>query len=148
MRVRIAAQSDLEDWAALRAALWPDRTTEEHRQDIAALLRRTDGRELALVAVEEPIGIKGFAEASLRQDYVNGCETLPVVFLEGIYVRPDCRDSGVGQALCSAVEAWGRAQRCGEFASDAHLDNRDSHAFHRAVGFKETERVVYFRKLI
>lgn len=121
---------------------------EEHRQDIVALLGRIDSRDLALVAVEEPIGIKGFVEASLRADYVNGCETSPVVFLEGIYVRPACRYSGVGQALCSAVEAWGRAQNCSEFASDALLDNQDSHAFHRAVGFAETERVVYFRKPI
>lgn len=31
-------------------------------------------------------------------------------------------------------------------ASDALLDNAGSHAFHEAVGFEETERVVYFRK--
>jgi len=96
MLARTAEQGDLEDWAALRAAIWPHRGPEEHLQDIAAVLARTDGRELALVAVEEPIGILGFAEASLRQDYVNGCKTSPVVFLEGIYVRPDCQGSGVG----------------------------------------------------
>ncbi|MDB5495666.1 MAG: aminoglycoside acetyltransferase [Phenylobacterium sp.] len=33
-------------------------------------------------------------------------------------------------------------------ASDALLDNRESHAFHSAVGFEEAERVVYFRKIL
>jgi aminoglycoside 6'-N-acetyltransferase I len=31
-------------------------------------------------------------------------------------------------------------------ASDALLDNGASHAMHRALGFEETERVVFFRK--
>jgi aminoglycoside 6'-N-acetyltransferase I len=33
-------------------------------------------------------------------------------------------------------------------ASDALLENTDSHAMHRALGFEEAERVVYFRKLL
>lgn len=148
MLVRVAHESDVTDWAALRGALWPHHSMEKHRADIAAVLSRTDMREVALVAVEEPVGVQGFAEASLRYDYVNGCETSPVAFLEGIYVRPDCRDTGIGQALCLAVETWGRAQGCSELASDALLDNHASRAFHQAIGFDETERVVYFRKLL
>ena len=37
---------------------------------------------------------------------------------------------------------------CREFASDAALGNELSHAVHRSLGFRETERVVYFRKLL
>jgi aminoglycoside 6'-N-acetyltransferase I len=44
------------------------------------------------------------------------------------------------------LETWGRTQGCSEFASDALLENSDSHSMHRALGFEETERVVYFRK--
>ena len=36
---------------------------------------------VALLSGREPVG---FAEASLRHDYVNGCETSRVAFLEGI----------------------------------------------------------------
>jgi hypothetical protein len=36
----------------------------------------------------------------------------------------------------------------GEFASDASLASTDSHAMHRAPGFVETGRVVYFRQLL
>jgi aminoglycoside 6'-N-acetyltransferase I len=35
-----------------------------------------------------------------------------------------------------------------ELASDALLDNNGSHAMHEALGFTETERVVYFRKAL
>ena len=90
----------------------------------------------------------GLAEASLRRDYVNGCKTSPVAFLEGIYVAPQHRRSGIAGQLVAAVEDWARAQGCTEFASDAALDNLQSHRMHAALGFEETQRVVYFRKLL
>ena len=88
----------------------------------------------------------GFVEATVRNDYVNGCATSPVVFLEGVYVEPWARRQGAARALVGAAEEWGRKMDCREFASDALLENSDSHAMHRALGFEETERVVYFRK--
>jgi aminoglycoside 6'-N-acetyltransferase I len=99
---------------------------------------------IAFLAVDGEARIRGFSEAALRRDYVNGCKTSPVAFLEGIYVRPDARGGGVGRALGSAVAAWGREAGCTELASDALLENVDSQTFHLALGFEETERVVYY----
>jgi aminoglycoside 6'-N-acetyltransferase I len=50
--------------------------------------------------------------------------------------------------LCAAAEQWGRDQGCREFASDVYTDDGDSLAAHAGLGFAETERVVYFRKLL
>ncbi|MFL9996637.1 GNAT family N-acetyltransferase [Paraburkholderia sediminicola] len=88
----------------------------------------------------------GFAEAALRQDYVNGCKTSPVLFLEGIYVVPAARRVGIARALCTAAGQWDSAHGCTEFASDTQIDNLDGQALHRALGFEEVERVVFFRK--
>ena len=95
---------------------------------------------------EEAGEVTGFAEVTLRRDHVNGCETSPVAFLEGIYVRPRCRRRRLGRGLLAAVEQWGREQGCSEVGSDALLANEVSHRFHGGAGFEETERVVYFRK--
>lgn len=92
--------------------------------------------------------VTGFAEASLRHDYVNGCETSPVAFLEGIYVAPEYRRRGIARALCDAVEEWALGHGCTEFASDAPIDNEESHQMHAALGFEEMERVVCFRKTL
>jgi aminoglycoside 6'-N-acetyltransferase I len=88
----------------------------------------------------------GLAEAALRSDYVNGTHSSPVAFLEGIYVHPDARRRGVAAKLVEAVGRWARECGCSELASDALLENEASHALHRALGFEETERVVFFRK--
>jgi len=144
--IRRAQAADLDAWAALRADLWPDGSATEHRAEAADML---DDGALANFVAEMPDGaIAGFAEAALRHDYVNGCETSPVAFVEGIYVAPEHRKADVARALCEAIAAWGREQGCTELASDALEDNVQSHDFHRAIGFEETERVVYFRKAL
>ncbi len=146
MIVRPAGAADLDAWAALRVALWPDEgSAAEHRAEAAETLEKPE--TFATFVAQAPDGtIAGFVEAALRHDYVNGCETSPVAFVEGIYVRPEHRMTDVARALVDAVAAWGRAQGCSELASDALIDNLDSHAFHRAIGFEETDRVVYFRR--
>ena len=81
--------------------------------------------------------VTGFIEISLRRDYVNGCETSPVGFIEGLFARPEVRGGGGG-----VVEA----RECRELAWDVLLDNEASQACYRAAWFTETQRVVFFRK--
>jgi aminoglycoside 6'-N-acetyltransferase I len=90
--------------------------------------------------------VQGFAEAAIRTDYVNGAQSSPVGFLEGLYVVPHGRRNGVARLLVAAVTRWAAECGCSELASDAALANTASQALHRALGFEETERVVYFRK--
>ncbi len=41
----------------------------------------------------------GFVYVSIRQDYVEGADTSPTGYLEGIYVKPDCSKIGVAHEL-------------------------------------------------
>jgi aminoglycoside 6'-N-acetyltransferase I len=136
-------------WMAMRSALWPEMTEEDNLTETGKLeTGKLDAEAKAFVRIAlntegKPVG---FAEATLRTDYVNGCETSPVAFLEGIYVEPRARRQGVAKELVAEVERWALGHGCREFASDAFLDNEASHRMHRGLGFMETERVVYFRK--
>ena len=131
-------------WMAMRSALWPEMTEEDNQRETGKLEAKAFVR-IALNTEGEPAG---FVEATLRTDCVNGCETSPVAFLEGIYVEPWARRQGVARELVAEVERWALAQGCREFASDALLDSETSHRMHRGLGFRETERVVYFRKVL
>ncbi len=143
-----ATVADAKAWAVLRQALWPaGGDTGTHADDIARLLA-DPGDTVNLIARDETGDTVGFAEASLRHDYVNGCDTSPVAFLEGIYVIPSARQRGVARALVAAVQSWARQQGCTELASDTSIDNADSQQMHEALGFVETQRVVYFRKIL
>ena len=138
MQIRTATAADIPILQALREALWPDCTLD----DLSPLDDAGHCTILAIGPEDAPIA---FAEVTRRSDYVNGCDSSPVAFLEGIYVAPEHRRSGIARALVAACRDWGLAHGCAELASDALLDNLASHAFHKAIGFEETERVVYFR---
>jgi aminoglycoside 6'-N-acetyltransferase I len=147
-RIEVVTHKHLAQWLPLRHALWPDTSRAEHAAEAAALLRSKDRVTLLALVDGEPAG---FAEASLRRDHVNGCDSpigTPVAFLEGLYVVPAQRRRGIARALCHAVADWGRAKGCIELASDTGVDNLDSQATHQALGFAETERVVYFRRAL
>ena len=109
---------------------------------------RSPQRYVQFVAYSNSRQPVGFAEASVRRDYVNGTESSPVAFLEGLYVIPEARRTGIARSLVAEVVRWAQGAGCRELASDALLDNHVSHAVHRALGFEETERVVFFRKLL
>ncbi len=132
-------------WLSLRSRLWPGASESEHLREMADVLAR--GHHVCLAFALQGCAI-GFVEASKRIDYVNGTSSSPVVFLEGLYVEPASRRKGVARALVADVERWALAERCSELASDSLLENLAAHAAHRALGFEEMERVVYFRRAV
>jgi aminoglycoside 6'-N-acetyltransferase I len=135
--------SDDRAWLDLRIALWPDGSEGEHIAAMADALARGHYVRLALTVAGAAVG---FVEVSKRGDYVNGTTSSPVAFLEGLYVEPRARRRGVARALVDSVVAWALGEGLSELASDSLIDNIPAHAAHRALGFGETERVVYFRR--
>ncbi len=149
MKIAQATIADIHSVAALRHALWPEVPLDELFDEARGLIEDQNASTAVFLAFAEGRAVAvGLAEVVLRRDYVNGCESSPVAFLEGVYVAPDHRRRGIARALVETAAGWGRAVGAGEFASDALLDNEASHAFHRALGFEETERVVYFRRAL
>src|SRR5947209_17546976 len=76
-------------WLALRDGLWPQ--PRDLQLGEMAAIAAEPRRYAAFVAYghdREPVG---FAEAALRTDYVNGAQSSPVAFLEGLYVAPRAR---------------------------------------------------------
>ena len=140
---RETGEFDGEEMIAVE--LWPHHPVEEFMEEFTSLLA-DNGRGLFLAFAD---GVPaGFAECSLRHDYVEGTESSPVGYLEGIYVKETVRHRGIARSLLSACEAWAREKGCSEFASDCELTNIESQGFHRAVGFTEANRLVaYVRKL-
>ena len=139
------SELDQPGWLDLRLALWTDATADEHRGYMAIALAQPE-RFLQLMMYDENRQPVGFIEGSIRGDYVNGTETSPVGFVEGVFVVPAWRRRGIARQLYAAIGDWAKARGCSELASDALLENEASQRAHRALGFRETERVVYFTK--
>lgn len=139
------SEKRIPEVAEMALELWPGCLYEEECANCLEILNspgqaiwvaRTDGHSI------------GFIQLSLRTDYVEGTTTSPVVYIEGLYVKPPFRHQGVANRLVREAEAWGLGQNCTEMASDAELNNRDSIDFHKAIGFREVNRVVCFSRSI
>lgn len=141
--IRKAGPLDLETLAFLGTQLWPRHSTQELQAEFAPLLAQPEAQFFLLYHQGEPAG---FAQCQLRHDYVQGTQSSPVGYLEGIFVREDCRRQGYARELLAACQAWAAAQGCREFASDCELTNQESYRFHLATGFAEAGRIICFTR--
>lgn len=139
--IRKAKTEDLFPLTDLALKLWPGHDREELAQEMKMLLDKPDAALFLAYFREDAVG---FAQCQLRQDYVEGTETSPVGYLEGIFVAPEHRRQGVARRLLAACKDWARQCGCQEFGSDCELENTQSLHFHLALGFQEAGRIICF----
>jgi len=135
-------KENLNEWAALCEALWPEDIPGEAAADF---IEEWENGELPNEFIYYADGqAVGFISLALRHDYVEGTETSPVGYLEGIYVAPGFRKRGIARQLVEFAKEWTLRQGCTELASDVELPNEASILFHGQMGFEEVNRVVCF----
>ena len=143
MILRKAEIKDLAILTELACQLWPDHTIDEMRAEYADMIAKPDAAFFLAYVQETAVG---FAQCQLRCDYVEGTDSSPVGYLEGIYVAEAYRKQGFAKALLAACESWAKTKGCSEFASDCELTNTQSLQFHLNVGFEEANRIICFTK--
>ncbi len=143
MEIRRGTMRDIRSIAWLACLLWPHNTLAEMEEEMEKFLTADDS---AIFLVWEDNAAVGFAQASLRHDYVEGSDSSPTGYLEGIYVMEAYRSRGFAADLLSACEAWAREKNCRQFASDCEIANSGSLIFHLKNGFTEANRIICFIK--
>jgi len=142
--IREIKKSDRNMWLGMYRKLFPDNSDDALLAEIDRIFK--SGKRSAYVAQvdERPVG---FAEYALR-DYANGCHSQPVPFLEGIWIDADYRGQGIAKALVSYLEQLARMAGFTEFGSDVELSNYPSQLMHERLGFQQTEKVIFYRKIL
>ena len=138
-----ATKEDAVTLARLAIQMWEDNEIEELAEHFESL---AEDEEAACFLKYVGDTAVGFAQCQLRHDYVEGTETSPVGYLEGILVEEAYRHKGYAKELLRECEQWAKSKGCTEFASDCELENEESLRFHMAMQFEEANRVICFRK--
>ncbi len=141
--IRRAGIEDAEVLADLAIRMWTDHVPEDLAEEFRRLVMNDEAVCFIKYVDDKPIA---FAQCQLRHDYVEGTESSPVGYLEGIFVSEGYREQGFAAELLSECERWAKEKGCSEFASDCELSNADSFRFHTSLGFEEANRIICFRK--
>lgn len=143
--VQKATKDDSRILAEMAIQMWKSNTVESLETEFKETMNSERSAFFIKYVNNTPVG---FAQCGLRTDYVEGTESSPVGYLEGIFVLPDYRKNGYARELLLACEMWLKDMGCTEFASDCELDNIGSMKFHIAMGFGEANRIICFKKNI
>lgn len=141
--IKRAKTEDAEALAGLAIQMWTEHIPEDLAEEFRRLVTNDDAVCFIKWVDDKPIA---FAQCQLRRDYVEGTDSSPVGYLEGIFVSEGYRKQGFAAELLSECEKWAKEKGCSEFASDCELDNIESFRFHMALGFEEANRIICFRK--
>lgn len=141
--IRKARVEDAGKIASLAIQMWESHTIEELTQEFCDYMNKESG--IIFLAISDGCAV-GFAQCGLRYDYVEGTDSSPVGYLEGIFVVGEYRKRGLGKDMLETCQKWAKEQGCTEFASDCELFNEDSLKFHLKLGFTEANRIICFTK--
>lgn len=141
--IKKATCEDAQTAARLAVQMWKSNTVDELKQEFADYINAERGVIFLAVSDHQAVG---FAQCGLRHDYVEGTDSSPVGYLEGVFVAEAYRNGGVAKELLDACQKWAKVQGCEEFASDCELSNDVSLKFHLKMGFDEANRVICFVK--
>lgn len=142
--IRELRGTDKDLWLGMYRKLWPEHSDQALLAEIERI--GASSKRSAFVAEMDGLAL-GFVEYALR-DYANGCNSQPVPFLEGVWVDDAYRGHGIAKALIDYLIK--RAEQAGftEFGSDVELSNYSSQLMHERLGFEQTEKVIYYRKVL
>ena len=143
MKILEATQKDSHVLAQMATKIWDNENVDELEQEFVEI--NQSAKDTCFIAFDGKFPV-GFANVSLRFDYVEGTESSPVGYLEGIFVDENFRNRGIARSLVKSCEDWAKEKGAKEFASDCLLDNTQSLKFHLAIGFIEANSIICFKK--
>lgn len=137
-------KAEYKPWLNLVRKLWPSFSSQDYKKIFKDI--QDSPRQISFLCWTPEGKAIGFANISLRVDYVEGSNSSPVGYLEGVYVEEEYRKKGIARSLIAQAEKWAKKKGAKEIGSDTELHNTLSQKFHTAIGFKKAETIVHFIK--
>lgn len=135
--IRSVTLDNLHLWSSFASQVWSTDELQLREQFILGKFPY----EFLYYSEDKPLA---WISLSLRKDYVEGCHTSPVAYIEGIMVCSQDRHKGIASQLIAFAEEWARSMGACQLASNADVENISSQQFHLQNGFREVCRTVHY----
>ncbi len=107
--VKEATEKELNVLAEMAVIMWNSHSSEELVDEFMDVLNNDEAQVFLKYIQNIPIG---FAQCGLRHDYVEGTDSSPVGYLEGVFVKEEYRKRGYAKELLSACKRTGMYGVC------------------------------------
>ena len=145
MEIEQLSEKNLKNLIDLVLELWPGCEFDEEFISYQDIINSEN--EVCFLAQENSTYV-AFIHLSIRTNYVEGANDLPIAYIEAIYVNPNNQRLGFGNLLMKTAENWAKQKGYKQLGSDTEIYNSKSIDFHKKLGFEEANRVVCFIKNI
>jgi len=108
-----ATSKDSLALAKIAIKMWSEHSLDELAKEFEETI---DCEESAIFMLMVDNQAVGFAQCQLRHDYVEGTDSSPVGYLEGIFLEQEFRHRGHAKKLLAQCEEWAKNKGCTEFA--------------------------------
>ena len=116
--IKRAGIEDAGALAALAVQMWKDHSPDELAEEFHRLIKNDDAVCFLKYAGGAPVA---FAQCQLRHDYVEGTDSSPVGYLEGIFVADGYRNNGYAAELLAECEKWAKRRAARSSPATASL---------------------------
>ena len=105
--VKPAEVRDLEVLANLAVLLWENHSAEDLLYEFTKIMSHGEAQFFMKYVKDVPVG---FAQCQLRHACVEGTETTPVGYLEGIFVKEGYRNQGYAKETAGCLRSMGKTK--------------------------------------
>lgn len=100
-------------------------------------ITRNDDNYLLVAEDTETGALLGSLIGVVFEDICGDCR--PILLVENVVVEESARRLGVGRAMFSVIEDWGREKDCHYCILVSGLQRQGAHAFYGAIGYSEVK---------
>lgn len=142
MKIRKMRLSDMPELARLYYQFWRESSDVEAMERQFRRLEKADTH--ILLCAEENNRLAGSVMGVVCEELYGDCR--PFMVLENMIVDKSCRQSGVGNALLSALEKQAKEHGCTQIILVTEKNRKDACCFYEANGY-QVDNAGYKKKL-
>ena len=142
--IRQAEKEDSRVLAEMAVCMWDSHTAAELEMEFARTIE--EGREVFFIQYQDQTPV-GFAQCSMRSDYVEGTESSPVGYLEGIFVKEDHRGKGYAGECLDYARQIAEKENCYKMMLLTGSKDPETFHFYEKAGYNSSDKTAFIQWL-
>ena len=142
--INIATRDNACEVANLAIQMWEDNSIEGLTEEFIELIEKEDAQIFIKFVQDKAVG---FAQCQLRYDYVEGTESSPVGYLEGIFLEKEYRGKGYATECLNYAKRIAQNENAYKMMLLTGSKKESTLNFYKNAGYNSTDKQAFVQWL-